>query len=111
MGADFPPVLNASPTHMAINADEVDRLFDLADELQYSIRKYKYRSFFEIIITIASFVFPFLKLRREKTSDERALASVLTLLHELEPEIARQQDWGPLRRAEFRIRLSRYDFP
>jgi hypothetical protein len=111
MGADFPPVLNASPTHMAINADEVDRLFDLADKLQDSIKGNKRGGFVDILFTIIGRVLHSLGERREKTSDERALISVLTLLHELEPEIARQQDWGPLRRAEFRIRLSRYDFP
>jgi hypothetical protein len=110
MGADFPPVLNASPTHMAINADEVDRLFDLADQLQESIKRNKYRIFFGFLLKVINRIL-FLGQGREKTSDERALISVLTLLHELEPEIARQQDWGPLRRAEFRIRLSRYDFP
>ena len=48
-------------------------------------------------------------LRTQLKGEERALAEVVRLLREVEGAIAEAEDWSTLERAEFRIRLSRFD--
>lgn len=49
------------------------------------------------------------RFHRRSRSDRVALREVLTLLHELEGVKAAESEWTPLQRAEFRIRLSRFE--
>jgi len=49
------------------------------------------------------------RIRRRSASDRNALREVLSLLHELEGIAAAEDNWTPLQRAEFRIRLSRFE--
>ena len=49
------------------------------------------------------------RIRRRSRSDRNALRDVLLLLHEVEGVAATEESWTPLQRAEFRIRLSRFD--
>jgi hypothetical protein len=49
------------------------------------------------------------RFRRRSRSDRIALREVLTLLHEIESVKAAESEWTPLQRAEFRIRLSRFE--
>jgi len=49
------------------------------------------------------------RIRHRSRSDRNALREVLLLLHELEGIAATEEGWTPLQRAEFRIRLSRFD--
>lgn len=49
------------------------------------------------------------RIRRRSQSDQQALWEVLSLLHELEGVAAAEDSWTALQRAEFRIRLSRFD--
>lgn len=49
------------------------------------------------------------KEREKSSSDKLALKEVLQLLREVHGTIAEREDWSILKRAEFRIRLSRFD--
>jgi Flp pilus assembly protein TadB len=50
------------------------------------------------------------RIRRRSKRDRRALREVLDLLSELEGVASIEESWPPLQRAEFRIRLSRFEF-
>lgn len=47
--------------------------------------------------------------KKQFSADKRALTEVLQLLRETSNSIAEQENWSVLSRAEFRIRLSRFD--
>lgn len=47
-------------------------------------------------------------IRHRSRSDRNALHEVLKLLREVEGVASAEDDWTPLQRAEFRIRLSRF---
>ena len=67
---------------------------------------------FFVIVTFAGIlVYEFLiqKTRQQILSDKLALKEVLQLLREVHGTIAEREDWSILKRAEFRIRLSRFD--
>lgn len=49
------------------------------------------------------------RARRHTQRDRYALAQVLDLLRDLEEIAAIDEDWTPLQRAEYRIRLSRFE--
>ncbi len=49
------------------------------------------------------------RIKRELAPDKFALKEVLQLLREVHGTIAEREDWSILKRAEFRIRLSRFD--
>ena len=49
------------------------------------------------------------RLSRQAVHEERALEEVVSIVREVETAMARDEDWSPLERAEFRIRLSRFD--
>jgi hypothetical protein len=49
------------------------------------------------------------RLRRRVRPDRAALSEVVHLLREIESAVAEKRDWSPIERAEFRIRLSRFD--
>ncbi len=48
-------------------------------------------------------------IKKNFASDKLALKEVLQLLREVHGTIAKREDWSILKRAEFRIRLSRFD--
>ncbi len=68
-------------------------------------------------VIFAIFVIPFIlfaeyriKINKGKSlPDKLALKEVLQLLREVHGTIAEREDWSILKRAEFRIRLSRFD--
>lgn len=43
------------------------------------------------------------------SSNNRSLREVVELLREIEPTVAQRLNWSVLKRAEFRIRLSRFE--
>ena len=49
------------------------------------------------------------RLRVRMRPDRRALSEVIGILRETESAVASENDWSPLERAEFRIRLSRFE--
>jgi len=49
------------------------------------------------------------RLQRQADQEERALGEVISIVREVEMAMAYEEDWSPLERAEFRIRLSRFD--
>lgn len=49
------------------------------------------------------------KIRKDSLPNKLALKEVLQLLREVHGTIAEREDWSILKRAEFRIRLSRFD--
>jgi hypothetical protein len=61
-----------------------------------------------IVYAVAIDIVLIQRIRRRSRSDRNALREVLALLHELEGVAAVEDQWSPLQRAEFRIRLSRF---
>jgi hypothetical protein len=49
------------------------------------------------------------RLQRRVDQEERALGEVVAIVREVEMAMAHEEDWSPLERAEFRIRLSRFE--
>jgi hypothetical protein len=49
------------------------------------------------------------KLQRLQRRDRRALSDLLSLLREVEPSLMKDEEWSPLDRAQFKIRLARFD--
>jgi hypothetical protein len=47
------------------------------------------------------------RIKRRNYPDRFALTRLLELIHEVESAVARSQNWSPLDRAQFQIRLSR----
>lgn len=86
-------------------------------DVSYNILLYSWKLFF--IILISSIFFSVLwnlsgnkkisDLEERIGSDKLALREVLQLLREVHSTIADREDWSILKRAEFRIRLSRFD--
>jgi hypothetical protein len=70
-----------------------------------------------ILSGIIIFVFPVFTLlllrstEKKKRYDQLALREALTFLHEIAPEVERQHGLTIIQKAEFRIRLSRYEIP
>jgi hypothetical protein len=65
-----------------------------------------------LAIVVASLIFNVSQIRelnRDLLPDKLALQEVLQLLREVHRTIAERKDWSILKRAEFRIRLSRFD--
>ena len=60
-----------------------------------------------IILAISQFMIHL--IRNRLLPDKLALKEVLQLLREVHGTIAEREDWSILKRAEFRIRLSRFD--
>jgi hypothetical protein len=49
------------------------------------------------------------KLQRLQRRDQRALSDLSSLLREIEPSLMKDEKWSPLDRAQFKIRLARFD--
>lgn len=70
-----------------------------------------------IIDGVIIFIFPIFTLlllrstEKKKRYDQLALREALTFLHEIAPEVERQHGLTIIQKAEFRIRLSRYEIP
>ena len=65
--------------------------------------------FFSIFITISYQLYIIKDIRNQYLADKLALSEVLQLLRETSDIIAEQEYWSVLSRAEFRIRLSRFN--
>lgn len=61
------------------------------------------------VAVAAAHVFMLRRLQIRAYRDRRALDEVVPLLRELEALTARDEGWSPIERAEYRIRLSRFD--
>lgn len=74
-----------------------------------------YSSIFSTLVALLSFAWILIseysirKIRHQVLPDKLALKEVLQLLREVHGTIAEREDWSILKRAEFRIRLSRFD--
>ena len=78
----------------------------LANEFNRTINLISYS------ISLATFIFCEFQIRtikKQSLPDKLALREVLQLLREVHGTIAKREDWSILKRAEFRIRLSRFD--
>jgi hypothetical protein len=60
-------------------------------------------------IYVIAFEFSIRRYRRTVQRDRRALDSLVSLLRETEESIAKRNQWSSLQKAEFKIRLSRFE--
>jgi hypothetical protein len=77
-------------------------------------RGIEFNSFIMLFVVFSTLILLFLEFYIRKTKplnlpDKLALKEVLQLLREVHGTIAEREDWSILKRAEFRIRLSRFD--
>lgn len=80
-------------------------------DISYSINIPWYRQYLVPIYFLALILLEFeiRKIKKQTLPDRLALKEVLQLLREVHGTIAEREDWSVLKRAEFRIRLSRFD--
>jgi uncharacterized membrane protein YcjF (UPF0283 family) len=64
---------------------------------------------FGIAVYIWSCEIEIRRIQRLKSRDQHALHDIVELLREIVGILAKKQEWAPLERMQFRIRLSRFD--